>query len=170
MWRGRLAIAFVAVVLLFGRSASADQCEHDAKGEYRQCRSDCKEDFRSAKFACRGVDPTCGIACLAGRMSCFDDVDTILETGQLPAGGTLDNCVDGANGCRQRFEAAKAACGAPCNADPTCIQCVNDAQVANFICRDTCRDSWRLNPTVIALKQSCRDTFHACVHACPPLP
>jgi len=45
---------------------------------------------------------------------------------------------------------------------------VDNAQVNDFECRDTCRDSWRTNPTVIAMLQSCRSSFKACVQQCPP--
>ena len=169
-WIGLTGVCAATLLLMGVRAASADTaCIQQARTDYQACRNQCQDDYRDAKFSCRGVDPACGTACLAGRMACFDDVDAILATGQLPnGGGTLDNCTDGTDGCQSRFQAAKTACGAPCNGDPTCMECVDGAQVTNFICRDTCRDSWRLNSTVKSLKDNCRTTFRACVHACPP--
>jgi len=171
MQRGTFSVTVAALVFVCAaRPVRADECGQGAHSEFRSCHSTCRDDFNSAKFACRGVDPTCGTACLAGRMACFDDVNTILETGQLPGGGTLDNCTDGTDGCMQRLAAAKTACGAPCKGDSTCTDCVDSAQVTNFLCRDACRDSWRSNPTVVSMNQNCRDTFQTCVHACPPAP
>jgi hypothetical protein len=145
-------------------------CIPSAKDNYRACKDLCKDDFRSAKLTCRGVEPTCGTACLAGRQACLDTIDAILQTGQLPDASTLPDCTDGIDGCRARLEAAKQTCGAPCApGDQVCDTCVDAAQVTSFICRDTCRESWRMNATVVGMQQSCRDTFKACVQACPPI-
>jgi len=40
--------------------------------------------------------------------------------------------------------------------------------VTSFICRDNCRESWRVDTIVMALKASCKTTFQACIGACGP--
>jgi hypothetical protein len=162
----------LALATIWVTSATADlACRLQAKEEFRACKADCKNDYRSAKLGCRNVDPACGLGCMAGRQVCRDSVDDILATGQLPGGGTLDNCADGTDGCKAGLQAAKDACGAPCApGDQACDACVDAAQVTAFVCRDDCRESWRSNGVVAALKESCTTTFRACIGACPPLP
>jgi hypothetical protein len=148
--------------------ARAGQCKDNATATYKDCKDQCKSDYLDAKFTCRNIDPACGTACLAGRQQCFDNVEQIKDTGQVPGGGTLDNCSGGTNACAAAFLQAKTDCGAPCNGDTTCQDCVDQAQVTDFLCRDACRDSFRTNGVVISEKANCRSTFQACAHACPP--
>jgi hypothetical protein len=161
----------VAAACAFASAASADlACKQEAKADYLACKQECKEEFRAAKLTCRNIDPTCGTPCLAARQACRDSYEDILATGQLPGGGTLADCATGTDGCRDQLAADKAACGAPCDGDPTCDACVDAAQVTSFICRDTCRERWRADPVVAALKETCKTTFQACIGACPPAP
>lgn len=168
---GMLAIAAAALGVCSARSALADvACLQQAKASYAACKTQCQDDYRSAKFICRGIEPACGKACLAGREVCTDAVEDILTTGQLPGSGALANCSSGTAACKDTLRAARAACGTPCDQNPdpvACDACVDTAQVAAFICRDTCRDSWRHDPTVMAMKDQCRSIFQACVAACP---
>jgi hypothetical protein len=144
-------------------------CVHNAKATFRSCVSQCKSDFVDQRLTCRNVQPACGEACLAGRQACLDNVNSILQTGQLPDSSTLANCSGGTDQCKATFQAARQACGAPCQpSDAACTGCVDNAQVTNFECRDTCRESWRTNPTVIAMLQSCQSSFKACIQKCPP--
>jgi hypothetical protein len=144
-------------------------CLQNAKANFQSCASQCKSDLIAARLTCRNVDPACGAACLAGRQACLDNVQAILQTGQLPGGGTLANCSGGTDQCKANFQAAKQACGAPCQpTDSVCTGCVDNAQVVDLECRDTCRDSWRTNPTVISMLQSCQNAFKACIQKCPP--
>ncbi|MFN8543754.1 MAG: hypothetical protein U0807_06065 [Candidatus Binatia bacterium] len=166
--------AMVLATMLAGGAvparAQADAtCTRQAKSTYAACRAQCKDDFLSARFTCKGVDPACGKACLAGRQVCSDAIDAILETGQVPGGATLANCPTGTDGCKAALQTAKQVCGAPCNANPVCDACVDAAQVLAFQCRDTCRESWRADAAVQALRQQCKATFQACVKACPTL-
>ncbi|HLY37970.1 MAG TPA: hypothetical protein VKU61_08040 [Candidatus Binatia bacterium] len=167
-------VAFAVAALLAGDASSARAdaaCFHDARANFASCVSQCRSDFVAAKLTCRNVDPACGAACLAGRAQCRDNVDEILQTGQVPGGGTLANCSGGTDQCKATLQAAKQACGAPCQASDTqCNECVDNAQVAAFECRDACRDSWRTNPTVIAMLASCQSAFRACIANCPPAP
>ena len=163
----RLLIA-AGVVVGFARAAHGDPaCILEAKATALACIAQCRDDLRSARFACRGVDASCGRACLAGRQVCTDAAEDILQTGQVPGGGVLANCSGGTAGCRAALQAAKAICGAPCNGNAVCDACVDAAQVTAFVCRDGCRESWRTDPTVKSLLASCRTTFRACVAACP---
>ena len=159
--------AVLCSVMLAAR-VDAGVCVQNAKDNFLACKSQCKSDFVDAKLTCRNILPSCGEACLAGRQQCFDNVDAIKQTGQVPGGTTLDNCSGGTDACKAAFQAAKQACGVPCNGDAPCMDCVDQAQVANFLCRDACRDSFRINPIVIAEQANCRNSFQACVHACPP--
>src|SRR5215510_280042 len=154
----RLSLVLASVLLLgsVGRAHADALCIASAKADYLACKAQCKDDFQSAKFACRGVQPDCGKACLAGRDGCFDDVNAILDTGVLPSGGgNLDNCVGGTDKCKADLKTAKTGCGAPCNGNTVCDGCVDAAQVVAFVCRDTCRESWRANTTVKALASTC---------------
>jgi hypothetical protein len=99
----------------------------------------------------------------------LDNVQTILQTGQLPDGSPLANCSGGTDECKASFRTAKQACGAPCQpADTQCAECVDNAQVVDLQCRDACRDSWRANPTVMTMLESCQGAFKACIRRCPP--
>jgi len=168
---GVLALSAAMVLAGSGFSnARADAtCVQNAKATFQACVSQCKSDFVDARLTCRNVQPACGEACLAGRQACLDNVNNILQTGQLPDGSPLANCTGGTDQCKATFQATTKACGAPCQpSDTQCTECVDNAQVTDFECRDTCRDSWRTNPTVIAMLQSCRSSFKACVQQCPP--
>ncbi len=161
-------VALVSVIAL-GAAVQADpMCKLQAKDDYRACKDDCKDNYRAAKLTCRNIDPSCGTACLAAREVCRDGYNDILASGQLPGGGQLDNCPTGTDGCRAQLDTDKAACGAPCNGSSTCDTCVDAAQVTSFVCRDTCRESWRANAIVGALEASCKSTFQACIGACGP--
>jgi len=161
-------VVLTGIVALRGTAHADAACKQQAREEFLACKQDCKEDYRSARLTCRNIDPACGLPCMANRQVCRDAYEDVRATGQLPGGGTLDNCPSGTDGCRAALEDAKTACGAPCNGDPGCDACVDDAQVTSFICRDTCRESWRANPTVLAMKDACKSDFQACIEPCPP--
>jgi hypothetical protein len=96
-------------------------------------------------------------------------VQNILTSGQLPDGSSLPNCTGGTDQCKSALQTAKQACGAPCQStDTACNECVDNAQVTAFQCRDGCRDSFRTDPTVVALLGSCQSSFKACIQKCPP--
>ena len=157
------------VVVGAGVAWANPACFQDARANFQSCQSQCKSDLAAARLTCRNVDPACGEACLAGRQACLDNVQAILQTGQLPDGSPLANCSGGTDQCKTSFRTAKQACGAPCQlTDMQCADCVDNAQIADLQCRDACRDSWRTNPTVISMLQSCQGAFKACVQKCPP--
>jgi hypothetical protein len=157
-----------ALLLSAGLGSADQQCIQQAISDYKACKAQCQDDFQSAKFACRGVNPACGLACLAGRQVCFENANNVLQTGQLPGGGTLPDCATGTDGCKAQLQQDKQACGAPCaQGDEVCNTCVDNAQVKAFTCRDRCRERWSADPTVQQMIQSCRDGFKACVRGCP---
>lgn len=169
---GSAFLVGTAMVLVAGgwSNAQADAtCFQNARGDFQSCMSQCRSDFVAARLTCRNVQPACGQACLAGRQQCLDAAQNILETGQLPDGSTLANCTGGTAQCKAAFATARQACGAPCKpTDAACTGCVDNAQIVAFECRDVCRESWRTNPTVAAMLQSCQTSFRACIKQCPP--
>ncbi len=166
----RLMFATLAL-LLAGPALGDTECKRQAIDDMRDCKVECKDEFKAAKLTCKGIDPVCGIGCLAGRQACRDDADAVLDSGQLPGGGTLADCATGTDGCRAALEIAKTGCGAPCAiGNAVCDACVDAAQVTSFVCRDTCRERWRADAVVTALRQTCKDSFQACTAACPPAP
>lgn len=165
---GLLAVGILAIAV----PALGNQCVANAAADNVACKKQCQSDFLAAKLVCGNIDPTCGTACLAGRQACLDNVQAILDTGLLPDGTQFDsvNCSGGTDQCKATFAAAKAACNPPCQpADTTCKDCVDAAQVADLTCRDTCRDSWRVNATVNTMLGSCTTAFNACKKACPKI-
>ncbi len=165
---------------------SVGQCIQSARQTNQDCKSVCDDDFVAAKFICQGIPPSCGLPCLAGFTACRQAVENILDTGQVPnptPGGPpipLDNCSGGTNACDQTFQNDKQACyAASCTAFPpppacgsscqpadltTCPDCIDTAQVNHFLCRDACRDSWRI--VTKGMKKACRKGFAACKKAC----
>lgn len=133
--------------------AATNQCVVSARAEYLACKTDCRDDFVQARFTCRGVEPACGRACLAGRQVCLDNARAPLEA-----------CV---GQCRGDLQTAKMSCPPP--GDPARDACIDAAQLVAFVCRDGCREAWRSDPATEAALQNCRETFRACVAACPRL-
>lgn len=93
--------------------------------------------------------------------------------------GTLANCLGRTDACEADFlNTAQTTCGATCtqgahpacacHGDQACLGCIDQAQIARFLCRDGCGDSFRGNGTVQTLKATCRSIFKSCVQACPP--
>lgn len=146
----RFAIFTMAAVAL-GLGApiayAGNGCIKAAKAEYRECGADCKEAYQVAKDACLNRDHECVDICRAYRAVCID------ATGLEAA---LDVCGDDR-------ETAIANCKALYGPDtPERDQCIDNAQVEAFQCRDLARETYR--PAV----KLCRKGFTACAKACPP--
>ena len=165
-----MAAVIASTCALAGVAFADAACKQQAKDDYVSCKQECKDDYRGDKLTCRNIDPACGSPCLVARQACRYEYEDVLATGQLPGGGTLAGCAAGTDGCRAQLALDKAACGAPCNGNTTCDACVDAAQVTSFVCRDTCRESWHADPAVAQLRTTCKDTFQACLAACPPAP
>jgi len=155
--------ALVLSILLLAASAAAlaettsvRSCIAEARDELQSCSIECINDFRNERFNCRNVEPGCGRECLGRREGC-------IETATEP----LVVC---AGVCREALIDAKAACGTSCNGDPSCLDpCIDAAQVAAFVCRDDCREEFRLSGGLAAI-EACRTTYRECVRSCPPAP
>lgn len=128
-------------------------CNREAAKEFKECQLECREEFLTDKDACRNIDHDCANACRAERAACEE-----------PYLDAVELCIVG---CKETLEAAKLACEAildPVERD----QCIDDAQVAGFVCRDDCRENttvdgkpWREGV------QECRVAARACFEACP---
>ncbi len=146
----------LGLVLLLGGSARAEggaslaQCLADARAEARTCIQVCRDDFRADKDSCRNLDHECVEAAREVRESCVGAVLTALA-----------QCV--ASECAA-FKAQIQACRETYPfGDPQRDPCIDNAQLLNFQCRDACRESVQLHPS---LKQ-CRVEFRAAIKACP---
>jgi len=177
------AVLAGAAMLAAGPASAVNQCVRDARQAVKDCRQSCQEDFTAAKLTCRNIAPACGEACLQGRRACEQGVEQILQTGLLPGGNTLANCAGGTDSCDAALQQARQACWAQyCASGQTCTscaqttdkgscwECIDPAQVTAFSCRDACRDSFRLDATVQAMKALCKSGFKSCVTGCPPPP
>jgi hypothetical protein len=162
---GRFAAA--AILLLLGGgpawSNGTSQCIKDAKNTFGECKDQCKSDFDDARALCKNVAPGCFEACIDGRSECVD-------TARQPLTDCLDAC--DATLHQHRLDCkASAGCGAPsdpCNTNATFIACMNPFQLDGFVCRDGCRDTFRLDVNARAALKACAKGFKACVKSCPP--
>jgi len=151
-----------------GRAVVDPQCILQARDDFLTCKGECRTTFRDDKFRCRNVDPTCGNACLAGRERCLE-----------PYLQVLTDCLDG---CKATLQQGKQDCATQCNCTlgSSCTSnCCNDGnecyntcldpkQVAAFVCRDNCRESFHNDEALQENIKNCRASFRACVAACPP--
>jgi len=155
-----------ALLLLVGGSVvRANPCIDDARNTYGECKGQCKDDFNDARALCRNIDPGCFGACVDGRAECID-------TAREP----LTTCLDGCQATlhQHRLDCkASSGCGGttdPCSSNPAFIACMDPFQLDAFVCRDTCRDSFRLNLVAQAALKACNNGFRACRNSCPSLP
>jgi hypothetical protein len=119
---------------------------------------------------------------------CVQDGDCAGEGATGPCNNppptTLNNCPTGTNGCNAALQQARETCwaqncapGQTCSSCSdsnitsmsACLECIDPAQLTAFSCRDTCRDSFRLNGVVQSEKALCKSTFRSCIKACPVL-
>jgi hypothetical protein len=121
------------------------QCKVDAKNAYLTCRSDARENFQAQKDLCRNRDHDCVEGCRAGRDGCREPFEDQLEADIAACNQTRKNEVDNV-----------------CPTDPDPEQCVIDANIAAFQCRDQAREDQRPN------FEACRAGFQSCAQACPP--
>lgn len=136
-------------------SAGTDPaCAQAAAAQKKACKIQCMDEFQTSKFQCRGVDPTCGNPCLAGKIACVNTVTASRES-----------CIAD---CDAQLQVDKATCSPapPCKGDPTCDACVDAFQVQAFVCRDDCREAFNADPSTRAQLALCQSTFQACIKAC----
>lgn len=125
------------------------QCKQDAKLFYKACKAGCLDDLQVQKDACRNRDHACVEVCRAERETCRALVKA-----------PLDAAIDVCNVAR---DAARQTCRDKYAPDtPELDQCIDNAQVTAFICRDDAREAAR--PGFLACKQQ----FRSCAERCPP--
>ena len=127
------------------------QCRRDAKGAYKTCKADCRESFQFQKDVCHNRDHDCVEQCRANRDACREPVETQLEANVAQCRADRDAAVQN---CRALF------------ADGTTEQdqCIDNAQVAAFQCRDQAEEAARPG------FEGCNDGFRRGAEACPPAP
>ncbi len=124
-------------------------CVSDAQNDYELCKAECKENFLVEKDLCRNVSHDCADGCRSQHSSCVE-----------PSLETLDTCKDS---CDQALQTQKALCrDQTAKGSHQRDACIDAAQVAGFVCRDTCREG------VAGQLQQCTKTLQACVSSCPP--
>ena len=167
--------------------ACRTQCKNDfvdAKLTCRNVQPVCGEGCLAARQQCfDNVDLILATGTVRHCSATIADacqIDSDCPSGETcVSDGTLATCLGGTDACEADFlTTAQNQCGATCtqgehpacscHGDPSCLGCVDQAQIARFLCRDGCQDSFRANTTVDALKANCRTTFKSCVQACPP--
>jgi hypothetical protein len=142
-----VSTAFLAVLLAAPAARAKDFCVVDAKLELKDCKTTCTEDFQVAKDNCLNRDHACVEVCRAEREEC-----------RLATGIDADFAA-----CRATLQQAKQRCRDTNPAGSVALdQCIDQAQVVAFQCRDAARERARR-----ALK-ACARAFRGCAQACPP--
>jgi len=139
--------------------ADVNQCKMDARDAKKICKAGCIEDFQVAKDACRHRDHACVEQCRADREACRQPVQTQLDSDIAACNATRGghNPDSGAIGsCYAQYGPSGAT------PDPALLdQCIDNAQVAAFECRDMKHEIARPG------FETCRVNFQSCVQACP---
>ncbi|TMA59337.1 MAG: hypothetical protein E6J75_03450 [Deltaproteobacteria bacterium] len=125
------------------------QCKDTAKQNFRICNANCREDFQVAVDACLNRDHACVEQCRADRESCRQPIEDRLDSDIAACNARRDSDIQN---CKNIFA----------DGSPEQEQCIDDAQVAAFECRDQARENARPDFEI------CRGRFRDCVQACPP--
>ena len=122
-------------------------CKLQARTDYLQCKKDSREAFQVQKDLCLNRDHDCVEGCRADRDTCREPIENQLESDIATCNHARDITVAG------------------CNGDQSCI---DDANVAAFICRDAARETARPGLQTCGQNfQSCAELC-TCVGSCPP--
>jgi hypothetical protein len=141
-----LATGVLAVVVGPVAARAGNPCISDAKQQYRECRAQCTEDFQVARDNCLNRDHECVELCRAERSDCHDATGIDAEI----------------RACNLAARDARGDCRTAHPEGPARDQCIDQAQLIAFQCRDAAREQARP-----ALK-ACRKQFRRCAIACPP--
>src|SRR5262245_26701490 len=149
-WMNHISVlAVLAVPALFVTTAraGAGPCIVAAKGQYVEAIQACKDTMLEAKDSCLNRDHACVDVCRDTRYQC------VIDTG-LPAAVATCNAERDVeiNNCKATFAAGSDERD----------QCIDNAQVTAFMCRDDARDT-RKDALV-----ACRTGFKTCAKACGP--
>ena len=167
----RLFTVIVLATLCGASSALADrstraQCIQDARVEFTACKNVCSDTFTGAKEVC-GTNPTCHKACVSDAEACKAPYDEELKTCKEACNDTLEAA---RNTCKATVGCGIPGMGNPCETNPVFLDCRRPAAVAAFLCRKTCADNQRLNPTVQGALKACRVGERVCHKACRAKP
>jgi hypothetical protein len=147
--RVRRLRTFAAFLSLLGPGAAlaGNPCTGEARQQFVETQAQCREDLQVARDGCLNRDHECVEVCRANRGVCVD------ESG-------IEAALDA---CNETTRAAKATCREQNPPDSAALdQCIDQAQVVGFQCRDAAREAAR--PALDA----CRIAFRGCARACPP--
>jgi len=125
------------------------QCRDTAKQNFRTCNANCLEDFQVAVDACLNRDHACVERCRADRDGCRQPILDQLNSDIAACNARRDSDIQN---CKNIFP----------EGSPEQEQCIDNAQVQAFECRDQARENAR--PGL----ESCRQAFRSCVQQCPP--
>ena len=125
------------------------QCKDTAKQNFRTCNANCLEDFQVAVDACLNRDHACVEQCRADRDGCRQPILDQLNSDIAACNARRDSDIQN---CKNIFP----------DGSPEQEQCIDNAQVQAFECRDQARENAR--PGL----ESCRQAFRSCVQQCPP--
>jgi hypothetical protein len=132
-----------------GNNIDPVQCRIDAKAAYKQCKADCREQLQTQKDLCRNRDHDCVEVCRARRDDCRKPIEDQLNA-DIEA-------------CNAQLASDKQQCQNAFPNDPAGLdQCIDNAQVTAFTCRDDARE--RARPGFA----NCRQQFQSCAELCPP--
>jgi hypothetical protein len=137
--------------------ANPQQCKQDAKTAYKTCSAECKEDFQLAKDVCRNRDHTCVEQARADRETCRQPFEDQLASDVAACNLTLHG--DGTAENPGAINTCKSLYG---DGTPDLDQCIDNAQVAAFECRDQAHED--AHPGF----EGCRQDFRTHVEACGP--
>ena len=145
--RWSMTLAVVLSLLAPAGARAGNPCLGEARQQFLESQAQCREDFQTAKDGCLNRDHECVDVCRAQRGVC-------VETTGLEAA---------LEACNATTRAAKATCRQQNPPDSVALdQCIDQAQVVGFQCRDAAREAAR--PALDA----CRVAFGTCARACPP--
>lgn len=140
-------LAGVLSLLAPAAALAGNPCIGEARQQFLESQAQCREDFQLAKDDCLNRDHECMEVCRAERGVCIE------ATGLEAA----------LKACSETIRAAKATCREQNPPDSAALdQCIDQAQVVGFQCRDTAREAAR--PAL----EACRVAFGTCARACPP--
>ncbi len=127
------------------------ECVQDAQEDYKDCIAVCREFMQVDKDLCRNVNHACAETCRDQYRGC---VSPHLEA--------LEACK---NLCDQQRQEAVQVCREQHQEDQASLDdCVDQAQVEAFMCRDQCREQTQIRTRLI----ECRQQLRSCIQACPP--
>ena len=127
----------------------AAQCKQAAKDAFRTCQANCREDFQVAVDGCLNRDHACVEQCREDRQTCRQPIQSQLDSDVAACNARRDSDIDN---CKNLYA----------DGTPQRDQCIDNAQVTAFECRDQARENARPG------FQTCRARFRDCVQACPP--